>query len=97
MKVVRVEQAVRQGRVIFQHGGTFFRHVVPAVLKPARTLWNELVGFMFLALGAIIGLRTARGLAKHEVFATFLGGIGTFLMLWYGISSFLKARKISRS
>jgi len=87
---VRIDQAVRHGRV-------FVKHVIPAVVKPARTLWNEVIGFLFLAFGAIIGLRTARGFFHHEIFGAILGSIGTFLMLWYGISSFLKARKISRS
>ena len=87
---VRIDQAMR-------HGQAFVKHIVPAVVKPARTLWNEVLGFMFLCFGAIIGFRTARGIAKGEVFAAILGCIGTVLMLWYGISSFLKARRISRS
>ena len=86
---MRIEDAAR-------HGRSFFKHVVPAVIKPARTLWNEVLGFIFLCFAAIIGLRTARGIANHEIFGAVMGTIGTFLMLWFGISSFWKARKISR-
>jgi len=87
---VRIDQSRR-------HGEAFVKHIVPAVLKPARTLWNEVLGFIFLSFGVIMGFRTVRAFAKGETFAVVLGCIATLLMLWYGVSSFLKARKISRS
>jgi hypothetical protein len=85
-----VDQAVR-------HGRSFVKHVLPAVVKPARTLWNEVIGFLFLSFAVIIGFRTARAVAKQEILPVILGVIATALMLYYGISSFWKARKISRS
>ena len=87
---MRIDQATR-------HSQAFIKHVLPAVLKPAKTLWNEVIGFIFLCFGVIIGFRTVRGFMKDEFFGAILGSIGTVLMLWYGISSFLKARRISRS
>jgi hypothetical protein len=91
---------VRQGR-------EFVKHVVPAVMKPARTLWNEFIGFLFCCFGVIFGFKTAR-LAMDFSKASVEEGLGpllrlavagfcTLLMLWFGIGSFLKARKISRS
>lgn len=73
------------------------KHIVPAVVKPARTLWNEIIGFFFLCLGTVFGFQTVRALLNHDVFRAVGGGICTLLMAWYGITSFLRARKISRS
>jgi hypothetical protein len=84
-------------RLTLRQGQEFFRHIAPAIIKPIHALWNEVIGFLFLSFGAIFGFRTARGFVRHEIFGAILGCIGTFLMIWYGVSSFLKARKISRS
>ena len=80
-----------------RHGREFVRHVAPAIIKPMHALWNEVIGFVFLSFAVILGFRTARGFFHHEIFGAVLGSIGTFLMVWYGVTSFLKARKISRS
>ena len=81
-----------------RHGKQFVKHVAPAVIKPVHILWNEVIGFIFLCMAALIGVRTAHGVAKHDaaVLVAF-GFIGTLIMLWFGVSSFRKARKISRS
>lgn len=80
----------------------FLRHVLPAAIRPARTLWHEVIGFLFLALAVWpipSAVRTARNfdgdtgsffkLAMIAIFVVLMGG--------YGISSFLRARRISRS
>jgi hypothetical protein len=80
----------------------FLKHVLPGVIKPIHILWNEVIGFIFLVLAAFVGISTYRR-AQH--FGGDTGGllilIASFLfaavLAWYGISSFLKARKISRS
>jgi hypothetical protein len=87
---------------LIHQGYQLVRHIVPAVVKPARTLWHEVIGFLFLALAAIpipSGLRALRDLESGNgsalrliltvAFVTIMGG--------YGISSFVRARKISRS
>ncbi len=79
----------------------FLKHVLPGVIKPLRILWNEVIGFIFLVLAVFIGLSTYRRAQN------FSGNAGGLLILGvsfvfagvlaaYGISSFLKARKISR-
>jgi hypothetical protein len=80
----------------------FLSTVVPGVLKPLRVLWNEVIGFMFLAMAVIFGFSAWKNRGK-------LGGdftstlsmvlvVGFVLMLaGFGISSFLRARKIGRS
>ena len=73
------------------------KHVIPAVMKPARTLWNEVIGFLFLCFGAIFGFQTGRYFLHHEFVRTAFAGFCTVIMLWYGVQSFLKARKISRT
>lgn len=85
-----------KGQVI-HHGRVFLKHVVPAVLKPARTLWNEIIGFLFLCLAVIFGFNGVRAYLANEGAKVFLAAPLTFIMAWFGISSFLRARKISRS
>ena len=85
------------------------KHVVPAVMKPARTLWNEVIGFLFLCFAVMFGFKTVRyGIDYYKASSDPSGAVGellrlgmagfcTVLMAWYGITSFLRARKISRS
>jgi hypothetical protein len=85
-------------RLALRHGQEFVKHVAPAIIKPVHTLWNEVIGFLFLSMGVLIGVRTFRGIARHDdFFMIVLGSVGTLIMLWYGVSSFRKARRISRS
>ena len=83
-------------------GREFFRHVVPQILKPIRALWNEMIGFVFLCLAAVPIPRAYRD--WHEYSETGQGlfrlAISVFfiaMMAVFGIHSFLRARKISRS
>ncbi|MCS6951841.1 MAG: hypothetical protein RMK57_02070 [Bryobacterales bacterium] len=80
----------------------FLHHVLPGVLKPLRALWNEVIGFLFLALAAIPipgTIRSWREFAEtgEGLFRVVLSAIFILIMAWFGISSFLRARKISRS
>lgn len=87
---------VRQGQT-GKIAGEFVKHVVPAIAKPARALWNEVVGFIFICLGVTFGFTALRYIRRGETFQVVVSGIATFIMAYYGISSFLRARKISRS
>ncbi len=79
----------------------FLKHVLPGVIKPVMVLWNEVIGFIFLVLATFVAVSTYRR-AQH--FSGDAGGlmilIASFtfaaLLALYGISSFRKARKISR-
>jgi hypothetical protein len=94
---------VAKGKASFvRHGVEFVRHVVPQVVRPLHTLWNELIGFLFLSLaflGAISGYRMYRRFdgSAETFFRLILAGAFVLIMTIYGISSFLRARKISRS
>jgi len=95
-------------KLISARGGReFARHVVPAVLKPARTLWNEVIGFFFVCLAVLFGSGAVRSYLAFNAAAPGQGGgdlmrcvmavFCTLLMLYFGVSSFMRARKISRS
>ena len=80
-----------------QNAGKFVKYVLPAAIKPVHSLWHEVLGFIFLAVAAL-------GISYViRKFAT-LGFVRLVIIIplivvtaVYGISSFLKARRISRS
>jgi hypothetical protein len=82
--------------------GLFVSHVVPGVVRPMRVLWNEIIGFLFLVLAAA-GLpsviRSVRELdtPQASLGRLFLGGLFLLVMGYFGVTSFLRARRISRS
>ncbi len=82
--------------------GRFVEHVMPGVVRPLRVLWHEIIGFIFIVLAVIFGssaLRNYRLLQTEQVSLLKLG-VSFFLpllMAYFGVTSFLRARKISRS
>jgi hypothetical protein len=93
-------------RQAIRHGGSFLKHIVPAIVKPMHALWNEVVGFFFLSFAVIFGFKSAPYVrtylhAAHaspkEFFQVALSVFVTVMMACFGISSFLRARRISRS
>jgi hypothetical protein len=89
------QDSVKQGQM-------FVRHVLPAAVKPVHTLWHEMIGFIFLVFAVIAGfagVRTYRHFNGDvgDLVRMTLCAIFVVIMCAYGISSFLKARKISRS
>jgi hypothetical protein len=82
--------------------GNFVRHVLPQILKPIRALWNEVIGFVFLSLAILPLPRTIRhwreyGETGQGLFRVVLSVLFISMMAVFGIHSFLRARKISRS
>ena len=84
-------------RMAARHSREFVKHVLPAVLKPARTLWNEVIGFLFLVFGVIFGVQAVRYALVNDVPRLLVAAFCTCLMTWFGVTSFMRARKISRS
>jgi hypothetical protein len=77
--------------------GKFVKHVLPAAVKPVHSLWHEVLGFVFLVVAATASWQLVRHAATLGP-----GRIAIILPLiivttGYGVSSFLKARRISRS
>lgn len=80
----------------------FLTTVIPSVLKPLQVLWNQLLGFLFLAFGVIAGSRVIRIWLKEEwtgddLAAILLGGGLAAVLLLYGLHAVFRARKIARS
>ena len=94
-------------RKAIRHGGTFLKHMIPAVIKPLHSLWNEVIGFFFLCFGAGFGFRTwsyyrsfteaPAAAAAGQLMRVVVSGFFGLVFIAFGISSFLRARKISRS
>ena len=83
-------------------GKQFVKHVLPAVIKPLRVLWNEMIAFLFLVFGVLVAFSTWREFttgkqANGSPMVLFAGGGFALLLVYFGVSSLLKARKISRS
>lgn len=79
----------------------FARHSLPEAVRPARILWHQMIGFLFI----VLAIAPAR--FEYKVLMSFkgdskswteliLGAIFILVMTAYGISSFLRARKLSR-
>jgi hypothetical protein len=86
-------------RVIFQK---FLQHVVPSVIRPLRILWNEVIGFVFLSFALVPVPRTWRTWREFErsgegLFNVVISVIFILIMASFGVGSFRRARKISRT
>ena len=92
----------RDGARVYNEGRRFLGFVVPAVLKPARTLWHEILGFIFVVMATAFVFSGFRAIRQFDgsvgsVLRLILLAFGICILGGYGISSFLRARKISRS
>lgn len=80
----------------------FFHYVMPAVLRPLHVLWNQIIGFVFIVLALWAVPSTIRAVREFDgdtesLVRIALAASFVTMMLWFGITSFLRARKISRS
>jgi hypothetical protein len=87
---------------MIHQGYQLARHLLPAFIRPARTLWHEVIGFLFLVLAVWpipSGIRTLRELdsGQGSIPRLILTVAFVAIMAGYGISCFRRARKISRS
>lgn len=94
-------------RLAIRHSREFIKHVAPAVIKPARTLWNEVIGFFFIVFAVTFGFKAFTFYRAYVAAAEADKGVAmgrlavatfcTLLMACFGLASFLKARRIARS
>ncbi|HEY3740317.1 MAG TPA: hypothetical protein VGL53_10755 [Bryobacteraceae bacterium] len=87
---------------MFKLAKSFVLTVMPSVLKPLHILWNEIIGFIFIvfAIGTVpAGLRYYRAMAADPTANGFRLAVTVFFgatMTYFGITSFLRARRIRR-
>jgi hypothetical protein len=82
---------------IGSRAGKFVKHVLPAAVKPVHSLWHEVLGFVFLAVAGVASFNVARHFSSMTPVKLALILPLIVITASYGISSFLKARRISRS
>ena len=80
----------------------FLQHVLPGIIKPLRVLWNQVIGLLFVSFAVITIPSATRALREFDgdaesVFRVILTTLFGLLMVFFGIGSFLRARKISRT
>jgi hypothetical protein len=80
-----------------RQAGKFVKHVLPAAVKPVHSLWHEILGFIFTVFAVILIVDVIRKRATMDPKTLILVVPLIVLGLVYGVSSFLKARRISRS
>ena len=90
-------EAGKQWMPAVRNSGMFVKHVVPAAVKPLHSLWHEVLGFLFLLFAGLGAFRIWKDAATMSPVKLALIGIFVVVMTGYGISSVLKARRISRS
>ncbi|MDQ2776939.1 MAG: hypothetical protein M3Y57_18765 [Acidobacteriota bacterium] len=84
-----------------EHARKFASHIVPHVVRPAQIIWNKAIGGIFIFFSVVFfgyaskyygTLHSDSPNAVGLGFALFLG----LVMGFFGIASFLKARRLSR-
>lgn len=76
----------------------FLGHVMPGVIRPLQVLWNQMIGFFFIVLAVLPIQRIIHDWrAQGTGFRLALEISFMVLMAGFGIHSFLRARKISKS
>jgi threonine/homoserine/homoserine lactone efflux protein len=80
---------------MFSVAKKFLDHVVPSVIRPIHIVWNQAIGFVFIVLATIFGYWTVH--RQGPLGFQIVAGLFVLLLAWFGISSFWKARKISKS
>ena len=84
---------------MFSTAKKFLGHVMPGVIRPIHILWNQVIGFFFIVLAVVFRCRRSFATGDRTDSASELALEIPFalLMAGFGIHSFWKARKISKS
>lgn len=78
----------------------FAKHVVPEVVRPARVIWNQAIGALFFVLATpaffkAIQLYRTLDTDPKSSFGLALALVFVGVMVFFGIASFVKARRIA--
>ena len=80
-----------------RQAGKFVKHVLPAAVKPVHSLWHEVLAFIFLFIAVSSSWYVYRRGATLGPMRIAIVLPIIVVAIFYGVSSFLKARRISRS
>lgn len=75
----------------------FLHYVLPGIIRPLHTLWNQIIGFLFICLAISAVPSAIRFWRATDIPRMGITLVFVVVMGCYGIFSFLRARKISRS
>jgi hypothetical protein len=82
---------------MFSKAKRLLGHVIPGVVRPLHILWNQVIGFFFIVLALWPVPSAIRNWGKVGSGAHLALTIPfVIIMGWFGISSFWRARKISK-
>jgi hypothetical protein len=83
---------------MFATAKKFMIHVIPGVVRPIHILWNQVIGFFFIVLALLPVHSIMRDWGKDDTAPRLALEIPfAVIMAAFGIHSFLRARKISKS
>jgi hypothetical protein len=99
---VKLADAIRLARSVkISHAQSFARHVVPEVVRPARVIWNQAIGAMFVVLAVpavfkAVEVYPALTTDPKAPFAFALSLVFGAVMAFFAANSFVKARRVAR-
>jgi len=82
---------------MFSTAKKFLGHVIPGVARPIHILWNQVIGFFFIVLALLPVNYIIKDWRKDATPRLALEIPFALVMLGFGVHSFLRARKISKS
>jgi hypothetical protein len=99
---VNLREAQKLAKTAKPTARKFAQHVVPHVVKPARIVWNQVIGVIFLAFGIpavfkAVGFYRTLDSEPQSMVRLIWTAIFALIMVCFGVGSFLRARRISRS
>jgi hypothetical protein len=87
---------------MFSLGKKFLSHVLPGIMRPLRILWNEMIAFVFVCFAVPAGLKVYSFWKDFDgepksLFGLILSGLFFVTMIFFALTSFRRAKKISRT
>jgi hypothetical protein len=83
---------------MFAKAKMFLGYVIPGVIRPVHILWNQVIGFFFIVLALLPVHAIWRDWGRDDSAPRLALEIPfALLMAGFGIHSFMRARKISKS
>ncbi len=80
----------------------FRQHILPGIIRPLHALWNEVIAFLFFCFTVLAAFYVYRAVRAFDgtvdgLFHIALPALFALVMGYFCVSSFHRARKISRS